>query len=159
MVANATTFVQNDVKANLAPYPGYYQLPNNFMKPNAAYAPRQIQLSNEIYLLAEGSLARSSSPRCKLTGRESESSVILPPTMKLPRISRRKFLGTAGAAATLTVPTLRAAASLAATSEAPSIVHVSIAAAPILFDPDQALGSSMDILSQDVVEKIYTEPW
>ena len=45
MVANATTFVQNDVKANLAPYPGYYQLPNNFMKPNAAYAPRQIQLS------------------------------------------------------------------------------------------------------------------
>jgi hypothetical protein len=45
MVANATTFVQNDVKANLAPYPGYYQLPNDFMKPNAAYAPRQIQLS------------------------------------------------------------------------------------------------------------------
>ena len=78
--------------------------------------------------------------------------------MKLPRISRRKFLGTAGAAATLTVPTLRAAASLAATSEGPSVVHVSIAAAPILFDPDQALGSSMDILSHDVVEKIYTEP-
>jgi hypothetical protein len=45
MVANATTFVQNDVTVNLAPYPGYYQLPNNFMKPNAAYAPRQIQLS------------------------------------------------------------------------------------------------------------------
>jgi hypothetical protein len=45
MVANATTFVQNDVKANLAPYPASYQLPNNFMKPNAAYAPRQIQLS------------------------------------------------------------------------------------------------------------------
>jgi hypothetical protein len=78
--------------------------------------------------------------------------------MKLPRLSRRKFLGTAGAAATLTVPTLRAAASLAATSEGPSVVHVSIAAAPILFDPDQALGSSMDILSHDVVEKIYTEP-
>jgi hypothetical protein len=45
MVANATTFVQNDVKVNLAPYPGYYQLPNNFMKPNAAYAPRQVQLA------------------------------------------------------------------------------------------------------------------
>ena len=45
MVANATTFVQNDVTVNMAPYPGYYQLPNNFMKPNAAYAPRQIQLS------------------------------------------------------------------------------------------------------------------
>jgi hypothetical protein len=45
LVANATTFVQNSVTANLAPFPGYYQLPNNFMKPNAAYAPRQIQLS------------------------------------------------------------------------------------------------------------------
>ncbi len=45
MVANATTFVQNSVTANIAPYPGYYQLPNNFTKPNAAYAPRQIQLA------------------------------------------------------------------------------------------------------------------
>jgi hypothetical protein len=45
MVANASTFVQSSVSANLAPYPGYYQLPNNFMKPNASYAPRQIQLA------------------------------------------------------------------------------------------------------------------
>jgi hypothetical protein len=45
MVANASTFVQSSVTPNLAPYPGYYQLPNNFMKPNAAYAPRQIQLA------------------------------------------------------------------------------------------------------------------
>ena len=45
MVASASTFVQNSVAPNLAPYPGYYQLPNNFMKPNAAYAPRQIQLA------------------------------------------------------------------------------------------------------------------
>ena len=45
MVANASTFVQSSVRANLAPYPGYYELPNNFMKPNAAYAPRQIQLA------------------------------------------------------------------------------------------------------------------
>ncbi|HEX8812632.1 MAG TPA: hypothetical protein VF742_11640, partial [Terracidiphilus sp.] len=45
MVASATTFVQNSVTANIAPYPGYYELPNNFMKPNAAYAPRQIQLA------------------------------------------------------------------------------------------------------------------
>lgn len=45
MVANASTFVQSSVRANLAPYPGYYQLPKNFMKPNAAYAPRQIQLA------------------------------------------------------------------------------------------------------------------
>jgi hypothetical protein len=45
LVANATTFVQSSVTANIAPFPGYYQLPNNFTKPNAAYAPRQIQLS------------------------------------------------------------------------------------------------------------------
>jgi Carboxypeptidase regulatory-like domain len=44
MIASASSFVQNSVTANLAPYPGYYQLPNNFMKPNAAYAPRQVQL-------------------------------------------------------------------------------------------------------------------
>jgi len=45
MVASASTFVQSSVTANIAPYPGYYQLPNNFMKPNAAYAPRQVQLA------------------------------------------------------------------------------------------------------------------
>jgi len=45
LVANATTFVQSSVTANIAPFPGYYQLPNNFTKPNAAYAPRQIQLA------------------------------------------------------------------------------------------------------------------
>ena len=45
LVANASTFVQSSVTANIAPFPGYYQLPNNFMKPNAAYAPRQIQLA------------------------------------------------------------------------------------------------------------------
>ena len=45
MVASASTFVQNSVKLNLAQYPGYYQLPNNFMKPNASYAPRQIQFA------------------------------------------------------------------------------------------------------------------
>ena len=43
LVASATTFVQSNVTANIAPYPGYYELPNNFMKPNAAYSPRQIQ--------------------------------------------------------------------------------------------------------------------
>jgi len=45
MVASASTFVQDYVSANIAPYPGYYKLPGNFMKPNAAYAPRQVQLS------------------------------------------------------------------------------------------------------------------
>ncbi len=45
MIASASTFVQNSVTANVAPYPGYYELPNNFMKPNAAYSPRQIQVA------------------------------------------------------------------------------------------------------------------
>jgi hypothetical protein len=45
MIASASTFVQDSVSANIAPYPGYYRLPNNFMRPNAAYAPRQIQLA------------------------------------------------------------------------------------------------------------------
>jgi hypothetical protein len=45
MIASASTFVANSVTPNLAPYPGYYRLPNNFMKPNAAYAPRQVQLA------------------------------------------------------------------------------------------------------------------
>lgn len=44
MIASASTFVQSSAKATLAPYPGYYRLPGNFMKPNASYAPRQIQL-------------------------------------------------------------------------------------------------------------------
>ena len=47
MIASASTFVQNSVTANIAPYPGYYQLPGNFMRPNAAYAPRQIQLATK----------------------------------------------------------------------------------------------------------------
>ena len=45
LVTSATTFVSNSVTANIAPYPGYYTLPTNFMKPTAAYAPRQIQLA------------------------------------------------------------------------------------------------------------------
>jgi len=45
LIANATTFVQSSVSASNAFYPGYYQQPTNFMKPNAAFAPRQIQLA------------------------------------------------------------------------------------------------------------------
>jgi len=45
MIATASAFNQMSVNAGVAPYPGYYSLPNNFMRPNAAYAPRQIQLS------------------------------------------------------------------------------------------------------------------
>jgi hypothetical protein len=45
LVSSPSTFLQNWVTANIAPDPGYYTLPNNFMKPNAASAPRQIQLA------------------------------------------------------------------------------------------------------------------
>jgi hypothetical protein len=45
LVTSASTFVQSYVTAGIAPYPGYYTLPTNFMKPNAAYAPRQVQLA------------------------------------------------------------------------------------------------------------------
>lgn len=48
LVANASTFVQSNVNVNVAPYPGYYELPTNFMKPNAAYAPRQVQLAVKV---------------------------------------------------------------------------------------------------------------
>ena len=44
LISSASTFVQSSVTANIAPYPGYYELPGNFTKPNAAYAPRQIQV-------------------------------------------------------------------------------------------------------------------
>ena len=83
---------------------------------------------------------------------------ILPRSMKTAGLSRREFLGAAGAAATFTaIPAgVRAAAREPAPGDAVSTVRISSSAKPILFDPDQALGSSMDILSPDVVEKIYT---
>jgi Carboxypeptidase regulatory-like domain/TonB dependent receptor len=48
LVVNASTFVQSSVTTGVATYPGYYELPNNFMKPNAAYAPRQVQLAMKL---------------------------------------------------------------------------------------------------------------
>jgi len=48
LIASASTFVQSNVTTGIAQYPGYYQLPGNFMKPNAAYAPRQIQLATKL---------------------------------------------------------------------------------------------------------------
>ena len=48
LTTTASTFVQSSVTAGVATYPGYYQLPNNFMKPNAAYAPRQVQLAVKV---------------------------------------------------------------------------------------------------------------
>ncbi len=45
MVTTASMFVANSATAGIATYPGYYTLPKNFMRPNAAYAPRQVQLA------------------------------------------------------------------------------------------------------------------
>ena len=45
LVATSSTFVQSSTQVGIAPYPGYYQQPLNFAKPNAAYAPRQVQLA------------------------------------------------------------------------------------------------------------------
>src|SRR5256714_2440109 len=80
--------------------------------------------------------------------------------MKRTGTSRRKFLGAATAAASISImpAELRGAAKLAAAGENTSTIRVSSSITPIMFDPDQALGSSMDILSHDVIEKIYTEP-
>jgi Carboxypeptidase regulatory-like domain/TonB dependent receptor len=44
LTAEATTFTQYTTYVNGIPYPAYYQQPQNFLKPNAAFAPRQIQL-------------------------------------------------------------------------------------------------------------------
>ena len=44
LTAEATTFVQYTVTVNGVPSPAYYQQPQSFLKPNAAFAPRQIQL-------------------------------------------------------------------------------------------------------------------
>jgi hypothetical protein len=45
LVSSASTFVQSYVTTGVPVYPGYYESPTNFTKPNAAYAPRQIQIS------------------------------------------------------------------------------------------------------------------
>jgi len=44
LTVNATTFTPYTTYVNGVPYPAYYQMPQNFLKPNAAFAPRQIQL-------------------------------------------------------------------------------------------------------------------
>jgi hypothetical protein len=44
LTAEATTFVPYSVYVNGVPSPAYYQQPQDFLKPNAAFAPRQIQL-------------------------------------------------------------------------------------------------------------------
>ena len=48
MISTASTFVQSYVTTGITPYPGYYELPGAFTKPNAAFAPRQIQLAMKL---------------------------------------------------------------------------------------------------------------
>jgi hypothetical protein len=44
LTAEATTFTPYSTYVNGTPYPAYYQQPQDFLKPNAAFAPRQVQL-------------------------------------------------------------------------------------------------------------------
>jgi hypothetical protein len=44
LTVEATTFTQYTTYVNGVPYPAYYQQPQDFLKPNAAFAPRQLQL-------------------------------------------------------------------------------------------------------------------
>ncbi|MFZ0318375.1 MAG: TonB-dependent receptor [Candidatus Sulfotelmatobacter sp.] len=44
LTAEATTFIPYSTYVNGTPYPAYYQQPQDFLKPNAAFAPRQVQL-------------------------------------------------------------------------------------------------------------------
>jgi hypothetical protein len=43
LTAEATTFTPYSTYVNGVPYPAYYQQPQDFLKPNAAFAPRQVQ--------------------------------------------------------------------------------------------------------------------
>jgi hypothetical protein len=44
LTTEATTFTPSSTYVNGVPYPAYYQKPQSFLRPNAAFAPRQIQL-------------------------------------------------------------------------------------------------------------------
>jgi hypothetical protein len=48
MVVSATTFTQYTTTVGNALYPAYYQQPGNFLKPNAAYPPRRIEVAMKL---------------------------------------------------------------------------------------------------------------
>jgi F5/8 type C domain-containing protein len=76
----------------------------------------------------------------------------------LMRISRREFLlATASSFAFCRRPLLATTSPVGSNSRVWEI-RVDVARAVHSFDPDQALGSSMDILPYGVVDKVYTEP-
>lgn len=77
-------------------------------------------------------------------------------------ISRRKFLGETAGAAALTLSSRSAVASMLGQSSTPVAqspdvtLRVNAAHAVNAFDPDKSLCSSMDILSREGIEKVYT---
>src|SRR6202012_157317 len=81
-----------------------------------------------------------------------------PSGQEAPRgISRRKFLGqAAGAAALSMASSRRVGAALGQAAGSPALLRVDTSKAVNSFDPDKSLGSSMDQLSVEVIQKIYT---
>jgi hypothetical protein len=81
-----------------------------------------------------------------------------PPKQNRPRgISRRKFLGQAvGAAALSMASSHRVVAALDQGAGAAPLLQVDTRKPVNSFDPDKSLGSSMDELSIEVIQKIYT---
>ncbi|MBS1849398.1 MAG: discoidin domain-containing protein [Acidobacteria bacterium] len=77
-------------------------------------------------------------------------------TKKIPPLSRREFLSAAATSAALSLAPKDLLGLAGAPPQPPSTVRVNIAAKPILFDPDQALGSSMDILHGEILDTIYS---
>ncbi len=77
-----------------------------------------------------------------------------------PGISRRKFLGQAAGAAALSIASSRSVvAALGQSGPAAShaaLLSIDASKAVNSFDPDKSLGSSMDDLSIEVIQKIYT---
>ena len=85
-----------------------------------------------------------------------------PPKQDCPRgISRRKFLGQAAGAAALSMASSRRVVAALDQGAGPgasraALLRVDASKAVNSFDPDKSLGSSMDELSVEVIQKIYT---
>ena len=85
-----------------------------------------------------------------------------PPKQDRPRgISRRRFLGNAAGAAALWIAPSRSVVAALGQSAGPAASHAAWlrvdTSKPVnSFDPDKSLGSSMDDLSIEVIQKIYT---
>jgi hypothetical protein len=81
-----------------------------------------------------------------------------PPKQDRPRgISRRKFLGQAAGAAALSMASShKVVAALDQGGGTAALLRVDASKAVSSFDPDKSLGSSMDELSLEVIQKIYT---